>query len=170
VDAFETDFAAFVGVKRALAVGSGTGALSVALSTLGVVPGQQIIVPAYLWVSVAAAAVNQGAILVLADIDKTFTLDPASLEVRITAWTTGVILVHMSGAAGDASAIRDIADRHGLFLLEDRAQCCGGSICGQKVRTFGHIGNFSFQMNKNMTSVEGGCLVTNGENLYRAFA
>ncbi|MBV9081075.1 MAG: DegT/DnrJ/EryC1/StrS family aminotransferase [Acidobacteriaceae bacterium] len=170
-DAFETEFAAFLGVKRALAVGSGTGALSVALSALGVGPGQQIIVPAYLWVSVAAAVVNQGAIPVLADIDETFTLDPASLEDRITPRTTGVILVHMSGAAGDAPAIRAIADRRGLFLLEDCAQACGGSIGGKALGTFGDIGIFSFQMNKNMTSGEGGCLVTEDENLYRrAFA
>jgi len=171
VDAFESEFAAFLGVKHALAVGSGTGALSVALSALGVGPGRQVIVPAYLWVSVAAAVVNQGAIPVLADIDETFTLNPAAVEERITPRTAGVILVHMSGAPGDAPAIRAIAHRHGLFLLEDCAQCCGGSIRGQKVGTFGDIGIFSFQMNKNMTSGEGGCVVTNDENLYRrAFA
>lgn len=171
VDAFEAEFAAFLGSKHALAVGSGTGALSVALAALGVGPGQQIIIPAYLWVSVAAAVVNQGAIPVLADIDETFTLDPAAVEAQITPHTRGIILVHMSGAAGNAPAIRDIARRHGLFLLEDCAQCCGGSIRGQKVGTFGDVGVFSFQTNKNMTSGEGGCVVTNDDNLYRrAFA
>jgi 8-amino-3,8-dideoxy-alpha-D-manno-octulosonate transaminase len=108
---------------------------------------------------------------VLADIDETFTLNPRAVEERITPRTAGIILVHMSGAPGDAPAIRAIADHHGLFLLEDCAQCCGGSIRGQKVGTFGDMGIFSFQMNKNMTSGEGGCVVTNDENLYRrAFA
>ena len=171
VEAFEEEYSAFLGVKHALAVGSGTGALSVALSALGVGPGQQVIVPAYLWVSVAAVVVNQGAIPVLADIDESFTMDPAALEKRITAHTRGIILVHMSGAPGNAPAIREIADRRGLFLLEDCAQCCGGSIHGRKVGTFGHMAIFSFQMNKNMTSGEGGCVVTSDESLYRrAFA
>jgi 8-amino-3,8-dideoxy-alpha-D-manno-octulosonate transaminase len=171
VEAFEEEFAAFLGVKHALAVGSGTGALGVALSALGVGPGQQVIVPAYLWVSVAAAVVNQGAIPVLADIDDSFGLHPAAVEKRITDRTTGIILVHMSGAPCAAPAIREIADAHALFLLEDCAQCCGGAINGRRVGTFGDMAIFSFQMNKNMTSGEGGCVVTSDERLYRrAFA
>src|SRR5271157_1821991 len=167
VEAFEQEFAAFLGVKHALAVGSGTGALGVALSALGVGPGQQVIVPAYLWVSVAAAVVNQGAIPVLADIDDSFGLHPAAVEKRITDRTTGIILVHMSGAPCAAPAIREIADAHGLFLLEDCAQCCGGAINQRRVGTFGDMAIFSFQMNKNMTSGEGGSVVTNDERLYR---
>jgi len=171
VEAFEKEFSAFLGVKHAVAVGSGTGALGVALSALGAGPGQQVIVPAYLWVSVAAAVVNQGAIPVLADIDDSFGLNPAAVEKRITGRTTGIVLVHMSGAPSDARAIREIADRRGLFLLEDCAQCCGGALEGQRVGTFGDMAIFSFQMNKNMTSGEGGCVVTNDERLYRrAFA
>ncbi len=171
VEAFESEFAAFLGVKHAVAVTSGTNALSVALSALGVGPGQQVIVPGYLWVSVAAAVVNQGAIPVLADIDETFCLNPEAVEKQIGPKTTGIILVHMSGAPGNAKAIRDIADRHKIFLLEDCAQCCGGSIRGKRVGTFGHMGIFSFQMNKNMTAGEGGAVVTNDERLFRrAFA
>jgi len=171
VEAFESEFAQWLGVKHAVAVASGTGALGVALSALGVGPGQQVIVPAYLWVSVAAAVVNQGAIPILADIDDTFCLDPASVEARITDRTTGIILVNMSGAPGNAPAIRKIADRRGLFLLEDCAQCCGGAIQGRKAGTFSHMAIFSFQMNKNMTSGEGGCVVTDDDKLFRrAFA
>lgn len=171
VEAFEAEFAAFTGAEYALAVGSGTGALSVALGALGVGPGQEVIVPAYLWVSVAAAVVNQGAIPVIADIDDTFCLDPKAVEKQITARTSGIVLVHMSGAPGNAPAILDVARKHRLFLLEDCAQCTGGSIGGQKVGTFGDIGIYSFQMNKNMTSGEGGCVITNDERLYRrAFA
>ncbi len=166
VQSFETEFAAFLGVSHCLAINSGTGALHTALAALGVGPGQEVIVPAYLWVSVAAAVVNLGAIPVLADIDDTFCMDGVSLESKITPRTSGVILVHMSGAPGNVAAIRQITERHGLFLLEDCAQCAGGSIAGKRVGTFGDMAIFSFQMNKNMTSGEGGCLVTNDARLY----
>lgn len=171
VQAFETEFARFLGISHCLAVNSGTGSLHTALAALGVGPGQEIIIPAYLWVSVASAVVNLGAIPVLADIDDTFCLDPAAVETAITPRTTGVIVVHMSGAPADIAAIQQVTKSHGLFLLEDCAQCAGGSIGGKKVGTFGDIAIFSFQMNKNMTSGEGGCLVTNNERLYhRAMA
>jgi len=171
VDQFESEFASFIGVKHALAVSSGTGALQTALSALGVGPGQEIIVPAYMWVSVVAAVVNQGAIPVLADIDETFCMDPAQLERQITGRTKGVIVVHMSGAPANIKAIRDITRKRGLFLLEDCAQCNGGTVDGERVGSFGDMAAFSFQMNKNMTAGEGGGVVTNDDRLYRrAFA
>jgi dTDP-4-amino-4,6-dideoxygalactose transaminase len=166
VQAFETEFAEFLGVSHCLAINSGTGALHTALAALGVGPGQEVIVPAYLWVSVAAAVVNLGAIPVLADIDDTFCMDGGSVESKITPRTSGVIFVHMSGAPGDVAAIQRITGRHSLFLLEDCAQCAGGSITGKRVETFGDMAIFSFQMNKNMTSGEGGWLVTNDVRLY----
>jgi dTDP-4-amino-4,6-dideoxygalactose transaminase len=170
-DKFEEEFARALGVSHALAVASGTSALTVALCALGVGPGQQVIVPAYMWVSVVASVVNQGAIPVLADIDDTFCLDPHDVERKITSRTAGIILVHMSGAPGNVHAIQKIATERRIFLLEDCAQCNGGSIEGQKVGTFGEMGIFSFQMNKNMSSGEGGCVVTNDDQLYRrAFA
>lgn len=168
---FEEEFAAFTGVRYALAVGSGTSALTVALSALGVGPGSEVIVPAYMWVSIPAAVINQGAIPVLADIDNSFSLDGREVERQITPRTAGIIFAHMSGAPGPVQPVRELADKHGLFLLEDCAQCNGGSIAGRKVGSFGHMGIFSFQMNKNMTSGEGGAIVTNDEHLYRrAFA
>jgi dTDP-4-amino-4,6-dideoxygalactose transaminase len=171
VESFESDFATFLGARHAVAVSSGTAALSVALSALGVGPGQEIIIPAYLWVSVAAAVVNRGAIPVLADIDDTFCLDPRSIEEKVGPKTTGIIVIHMSGAPADIKAVQEVARRHKLFLLEDCAQCLGGSVKGQRVGTFGDMATFSFQMNKNMTSGEGGCVVTNDMRLYnRAFA
>ncbi len=171
VEKLETEFAERLGTKYAIGVTSGTGALHTALSALGVGPGQEVIVPAYMWISVLAAVVNLDAIPVLADIDETFCLDPAAVEKCITPKTRGIILVHMSGAPGNAKAIQKIARDHKIFLLEDCAQCNGGSIKGQKVGTFGDMGIFSFQMNKNMTAGEGGCVVTNNHQLYqRAFA
>lgn len=163
---FETEFASFLGTRHCVAVTSGTGALHVAMAALGVGPGQEVIVPAYMWVSAIAAVVDLGAIPVLADIDDSFTLDPRKLEEKITPRTSGVVLVHMSGAPGDAEAIAAIALKHNIFLLEDCAQCAGGSIHGRKVGTFGDMGIFSFQMNKNMTSGEGGAVVTANDDLY----
>ena len=167
VSSFEKEFADFIGIQHAVAVSCGTGALLTALGALGVGPGREVIVPAYLWVSVAAAVVNRGAIPVVADIDDTFCLDPEAVERAITPRTAGIILVHMSGAPGNAPAIAEVARRHSVFLLEDCAQCAGGAINGRKVGTFGDIAIYSFQMNKNMTAGEGGCVVTNDERLYR---
>ena len=168
---FEADFAEFNGARHAIGVASGTGALHVALSALGVGPGQEVIVPAYMWVAVAGAAINHGAIPVLADIDDTFCLDPRDLERRITPKTTGIMMVHMSGAPGDVEAVQAIAKKKGLWLIEDCAQCAGGTVGGRRAGTFGDMATFSFQINKNMTSGEGGCVITNDERLYRrAFA
>src|SRR5439155_27157633 len=101
VEKIEAEFAKFLGISHAVAVTSGTGALNTALSALSVGPGQEVIVPAYMWVSVAAAVVNLGAIPVVADIDDTFGLDPEDVLRRITCFTRGIIAVHMSGAASD---------------------------------------------------------------------
>jgi 8-amino-3,8-dideoxy-alpha-D-manno-octulosonate transaminase len=170
-DALEREFAAAMGTPHALAVSSGTGALHTALSALGVEPGQEVIGPAYLWVSVASAVVNLGAVPVVADIDDTFCLDPAAVAGRITPRTAGIIFVHMSGAPGDVKPVCDLARDRGLFLLEDCAQCAGGTLDGDRVGSFGDMAVFSFQMNKNMTAGEGGMVVTASSRLYqRAFA
>jgi len=166
VDRFEKEFALYLGLPYAVAVSSGTGALHTALSALGVGPGQEIIVPAYMWVSVVAAVVNLGAIPVLADIDNTFGIEREGLLRRITPRSRGIIAVHMSGAPIDIAPIARMARERGLFLLEDCAQANGASIGGQKVGTFGDMGIFSFQMNKNMTAGEGGCVVTRDARLY----
>src|SRR5271157_5976659 len=171
VEKLEAEFAERLGTKYAIGVTSGTGALHTALSALGVGPGQEVIVPAYMWISVLAAVVNLDAIPVLADIDETFCLNPAAVEKCITPKTRGIIMVHMSGAPGNVKAIQKIARDHKLFLLEDCAQCNGGKVNGQNVGTFGDLGIFSFQMNKNMSAGEGGCVVTDDFRLYqRAFA
>jgi dTDP-4-amino-4,6-dideoxygalactose transaminase len=101
VQAFEEEFASVLGISYCLATNRGTGSLHTSLATLGVGPGQEVIVPAYMWVSVVAAVVNLGAIPVLADIDDTFCLDPAAVEAKITPCTTGIVAVHMSGAPAD---------------------------------------------------------------------
>jgi dTDP-4-amino-4,6-dideoxygalactose transaminase len=164
---FETEFAEFLGVPYVVAVTSGTAALHTALSALRVGPGCEVIVPAYMWVSVIAAVVNLGAIPVLADIDETFCLDPEDVERKITPRTAGMIAVHMSGAPADIVRLKEVARRRKIFLLEDCAQCVGGSIDGRRVGTFGDMAIFSFQMNKNMSSGEAGAVVTGNEELHR---
>jgi dTDP-4-amino-4,6-dideoxygalactose transaminase len=118
-------------------------------------------------VSVVAAVVNLGAIPVLADIDDTFGINPDDLVRRITPRTRGIIAVHMSGAPINVEPLAQIARERSLSLLEDCAQANGASIGGQKVGTFGDMAIFSFQMNKNMTAGEGGCVVTRDLQLYR---
>jgi 8-amino-3,8-dideoxy-alpha-D-manno-octulosonate transaminase len=167
VEQFEKEFAAHLGLPYVVAVSSGTGALHTALSALGVGPGQEVIVPAYMWVAVVASVVNLGAIPILADIDDTFGIDPEDLPYRITSRTRGIIAIHMSGAPINIKPVAQIARQRGLFLLEDCAQANGASIAGQNVGTFGDMAIFSFQMNKNMTSGEGGCVVTRDLRLYR---
>jgi dTDP-4-amino-4,6-dideoxygalactose transaminase len=167
VTAFEGELCSFLNVKHAVAVTSGTSALHTALSALRIGPGQEVIVPSYLWVAVVAAVVNLGAIPVLAEIDETFCLDPDSVRRCITSRTACIILVHMSGAPGAAPEIASIAREHNLYLLEDCAQCFGGSLGGRKVGTFGDLAIFSFQVNKNISSGEAGCVVTNNELLFR---
>ena len=167
VDLFEAEFANYLQINHVLAVSSGTAALHTALSALKVGPGQEVIVPAYMWVSVVAAVINLGAIPVLAEIDQTFCLDPADVRRKITPRTAGIISVHMSGAQADVITLLGIARQHDIFLLEDCAQCAGGSVGGKKVGTFGDMAIFSFQVNKNMSSGEAGAVATNNERLYR---
>ncbi|MES2394008.1 MAG: aminotransferase class I/II-fold pyridoxal phosphate-dependent enzyme [Acidobacteriota bacterium] len=161
VKQFEGEFAHFLGVRHALAVTSGTTALQVALAALQVGPGQEVIVPAYLWVSVVAAVVNMGAIPVLAEIDETFGLDVDDVSRRITPRTAGMIVVHMSGAPANIVPLAALARERGIFVVEDCAQCVGGHVAGQPVGTFGDMGIYSFQANKNMSSGEAGAVVTN---------
>jgi 8-amino-3,8-dideoxy-alpha-D-manno-octulosonate transaminase len=153
-------------VKHALGVNSGTGALFTAMTALGVGPGCEVIVPAFFWVATVGAVVNANAIPVLCEVDDSFCMDPQDLERRITGRTRLIVPVHMAGAVCDLRVIMKIARRHGIAVLEDCAQANGGSFQGRKVGTFGDLGMFSLQWNKNATAGEGGLLVTNDSKLY----
>ncbi len=164
---FEKEFAEYCNIPYASAVSSGTAALSVALSALGIGPGQEVIVSGYMWISTIAAIVGRGAIPVLCGIDETFCIDPKDLEKKITPKTTLVLTANMSGTGGNIEQICEIAHRHKLKVLEDCAQAGGASYKGKKFGTFGDIGIFSFQYNKAMTTGEGGMLVMSDELLYK---
>ncbi len=157
----------FYGVKHALAVNSGTGALCTTMSALQIGPGDEVIVPAFLWVSTLTAIVQCNAIPVLCEIDDSFNLDAADLQKKITKRTKLIVAVHMAGTPCDMGAIMQVADEHHIAVLEDCAQCNGGSFHGRKVGTFGKVGIFSLQINKNITAGEGGLIVTDDDALYR---
>ncbi len=167
---FEQEFADYIGKKYCLAVSNGTTALQVALSALGVGPGDEVIMPGYFWVSTAGAVVRLGAIPVLADVDDSISLDPADLKKKISPRTKAVIVVHMGGVIGDIDQIVSICKSKNIPLLEDCAQAAGTSQFGKMAGSFGDMSIFSFQINKNMTCGEGGAVLTNDQSLYeRAF-
>lgn len=171
VDAFEEAARKFYGMKYALAVNSGTGALTCALSALEIGPGCEVIVPAFLWVATVGSIVHAGAIPVICEVDESFNLDPHALKMKITPRTKLIMLIHMAGAPADLDAVLDVANEHGIPVLEDCAQANGGSYRGRKLGTFGCMAVFSLQLNKNMTCGEGGLVVTNDRRLYeRAFS
>ena len=167
VDQLEAEWCSTFGHKYALGVNSGTSALHIALAAFGVGPGDEVMVPGYMWVSCISAIVRTGAIPRLVDIDATFCMDPVDLERKIGPHSRAVLTVNMSGAMGHNDQIAKVCRKHGLRLLEDSAQAIGASLNGRPSGSFGDIGIYSFQLNKNMTSGEGGLLVTEDEDLFK---
>lgn len=156
-----------LGRRHALAVNSGTAALSIAMTMLDVGPGDEVLVPGYFWVSCASAVVRAGAIPRLVEIDDTFVMDPEDLERKIGARTKAILVVHMSGATGRLDALVEIARRHGIALVEDVAQANGASYRGKPLGSFGDVAIYSFQFNKAITAGEGGMVVCDDAGLYR---
>jgi len=171
VDALEASAREFYGTRYALAVNSGSGALITAMLAMGIGPGDEVIIPTFMWVATVAAVVHVNAIPVLCEVDESLTMDPVDLEKRITPRTRLIVPVHMAGSPCNMDAVMTVANRHGIPVLEDVAQSNGASYRGRKLGTFGTVGIFSFQINKNATAGEGGLLITNDEKLYgRAFS
>jgi len=168
---FERSFSRYVGSPYVLGVNSGTAALVIALTALDVGPGDEVILPGYLWISTVAAVVRLGAIPVLADIDESYCLDPVDMERKRTERTKAVIMVHMSGTSGRVEAIASFCRKEGIGLIEDVAQAAGAAVGRNKLGSFGDLSIFSFQLNKTMTTGEGGAVCARTRELYeRAFA
>ena len=164
VRAFEERFAEIHGVKRAIAVTSATTALHLALVALDVGPGDEVIVPAFTWVSTANVVLYCGATPVFVDVDPaTFNLDPSMLKEKVTAKTKAIIPVHLFGLCADMDAIKEAAP--GIPLVEDGACAAGSSYKGTMAGGLGDIGCFSFHPRKSVTTGEGGMLTTNDEVL-----
>jgi dTDP-4-amino-4,6-dideoxygalactose transaminase len=125
--------------KHALVVNSGTSALSIAIAAADVGPGDEVLIPGYLWVACISSVVRAGAIPRLVDIDDTFTMDPDDLELKINSRTKAVLLVHMSGTCGDVERIAKICKTRKVTLIEDVAQANGASFRGKPLGSFGDI-------------------------------
>jgi dTDP-4-amino-4,6-dideoxygalactose transaminase len=167
----EQDFAKKFGSNHALAVSSGTTALLTALWTLGIGPGDEVIVPGYTFIASITSIIIARAIPVLAEVDETLTLDPEDVRKKITPRTKAVMLVHMLGNPGHIDEIMKITQEHNIHLIEDCAQALGATYNGKYVGTFGIIGTYSLNVYKTITAGDGGIVVTDDEALYkRAFA
>lgn len=163
---FETELADAVGVQRALAVNSGTSALICALVGAGIGPGDEVLVPAYTWVSTAAAPLAVGAIPILVDVDDSLTIDPIDMKRKITPHTRAVIPVHMLNLVCDMDAITRTAEEADLVVIEDACQAIGATYHGRRVGSIGDAGAFSFNQHKNIKSGEGGALLTDDDRLF----
>lgn len=168
-DAFDREFAEYVGTKYACGVNNGTSALHCAMLALGVGPGDEVIVPANTYIATAWGVSYTGATPVFADCTKdTWELNPEAVEARITPRTKGIIGVHLYGQPFDYAGVKKIADRHGLFVVEDCAQAHGAVFEGKNVGTLGDLGCFSFYPGKNLYAFgEGGSVTCNSEAYYQ---
>lgn len=163
---FVEEFIDFQEAKYGIACVNGTMALTIALQAAGVQPGDEVIIPPYTFIASATAALLFGAIPVFVDVEPdTQLLDPEKIEAAITPKTRAIMPVHMSGAPANLSRIKEIAQKHGLRIIEDAAQAHGAEWEGQGVGSIGDIGTFSFQNSKNMSGGEGGIIVTNDKEL-----
>jgi 8-amino-3,8-dideoxy-alpha-D-manno-octulosonate transaminase len=167
---FEKELAIRMQTRFALAVTSGTGALATAMAALEVGPGDEVILPAWTWHSCYSAVVLAGALPIFAEIDESLNLDPGDLEKKITPQTKVIMVVHTLGNPCDMDRILTIARQHRIRVLEDCAQSVGASYKGRPVGSLGDIGIYSMQINKTITSGEGGAVVTNDPLLFERAA
>jgi dTDP-4-amino-4,6-dideoxygalactose transaminase len=166
----EREFARRIGVKHAVAVNGGTGAIMAALVAVGVGPGVEVLVPGYTFVASISAVLAIGGTPVLTEIDESLTMDPEDLERCITGRTRVIMPVHMLGNPAEMDRIMAAAGRHGLIVCEDCCQALGARYKGRYLGSIGHIGAFSLNINKTITSGDGGMVTTNEQDYYeRAF-
>jgi perosamine synthetase len=162
---FETAFAEYIGTSNAVAVNSGTAALHVALLAHKIGYGDEVITTPFTFIATSNSILFTGARPVFADIDeRTFNIDPESINERITSRTKAIIPVHLYGQAADMKSIMDIARDNELIVIEDACQAHGAVYDGKKVGSFG-TGTFSFYPTKNMTTGEGGMITTDDKDI-----
>ncbi|HUT36914.1 MAG TPA: aminotransferase class I/II-fold pyridoxal phosphate-dependent enzyme [Planctomycetota bacterium] len=166
VDELEAFARKLFGVRYALAVNSGTSALTAAYVACGIGPGDEVIVPGFTFYATASQVVTAKAIPVVAEVDDSLTLDPHDVERKITPRTKAIVPVNMAGLCCDLDPLMAIARKHKLFVIEDNAQACGGTYKGRLLGTLGHIGCFSVSSFKITGGGEGGLLLTNDEWLH----
>ena len=166
LERFERAFADFCNVKQATSCCNGTAALHLALMALNVGPGDEVIAPTLTFVATVNAITYCGATPVLIDSEpETWNLDPNLIEEKITSNTKGIIAVHIYGHPVDMDPVLSVADRHGLFVIEDAAEAHGAEYRGNNIGSLGNMATFSFYGNKIITAGEGGMVVTNDDTL-----
>lgn len=165
--AFEQEFAAFVGAKHAFAVTNATAALHLACMAVGLGEGDEVIVPSLTFVATANAVRYTGANVVFADIESEdwLCICPRSIEEKINERTRAIVVMHYAGFACDMPEILRVAKKYHLAVIEDAAHAVGASLDGKPLGTWGDVGCYSFFGNKNMTTAEGGVLVTDDDRL-----
>lgn len=163
---FEQKWNEWIGAKMSISCTNGTAALHIAISSLGIGPGDEVIVPSYSFIASSFAIVQAGAIPVFSDVTEEHTIDPKCIEKLITPRTKGIVVVHLYGVVADMGPIMEIARKNNLKVIEDCAQCFGGEYKGVKAGLIGDVGCFSFCQSKHFTTGgEGGMVVTNDEDL-----
>lgn len=168
IQEFEARFAEFCGTKYALACSNGTVTLHLALKALGIGPEDEVIMPTLTYIATANAVMYCGAKPVFVDSEPgTWNIDPDAIAEKITGRTKAIIPVHLYGLPCNMDAIREIAGRYGLAIIEDAAEAHGAKWRGETVGSMGTVGSFSFFGNKIITCGEGGMLTTDDEELYK---
>ncbi|MCP2731570.1 DegT/DnrJ/EryC1/StrS family aminotransferase [Limnofasciculus baicalensis] len=166
VKRFEVEFAARVGRQHGIAVCNGSVAIDAAIVALGIGAGDEVILPTFTIISCAAAIVRAGAIPVVVDCDSlTWNMDVGQIEAKITPKTKAIMVVHIYGLPVDMEAVLELAQKYGLYIIEDAAEMHGQTYKGQPCGSFGDISTFSFYPNKHITTGEGGMIVTNDDTL-----
>lgn len=165
---FARRWADYHDVQHCVPTASGTASLMVALEACGVGAGDEVIIPGLTWVANATTVVGVNAVPVPVDVDPdTLCIDPVAVERAITPRTAAIVIVHLYSAVADLDALVDVANRHGIPLIEDCAQAHGATYRGRRVGTFGAMGTYSMQHSKLLTSGEGGAVVTSSAELAR---
>lgn len=168
VTKFEEAFSKYCGVKYGVAVCNGTVAIHLALAALGIGKGDEVIIPSFTMIATAFAVCYTGAVPVFVDADKeTFNIDVTKIEEKITSKTKAIIPVHIFGNPCNMAEITRIAKKHNLYIIEDAAEAHGAEFGGKKVGSFSDIASFSFFANKNLTTGEGGMVLTDSEENYK---
>lgn len=166
VTRFERAWADRIGVEHAVAVSSGTAGLHLCLHALGIGPGDEVITSSFSFVASANAIVFTGATPVFAEVDPlTFNMDPAAVEAAITPRTRAILIVDIFGYPAEVPALVEIAERHGLARVEDACQSIDGAHDGRKLGTHGHPAVYGFYANKQLTTAEGGVILTDDARL-----
>ena len=168
VTRFERMWAERIGVRHAVACSSGTAGLHCCLHAAGIGPGDEVITSSFSFVASANVIVYTGATPVFAEVDPlTYNMDPAAVEAAITPRTKAILIVDIFGYPAELPALADIAHRHGLAIVEDACQSIDGDYDGRKLGTFGHPAVYGFYANKQLTTAEGGVILTDDEDLHR---